>query len=596
MSNLQDLALIGNCSIATLINGMGEIVWACLPRFDSDALFCSLLKQRSREEDYGYASVDLTDFTCSEQHYVTNTAILVTRLYDKRGGAVEITDFSPRFKQFGRLYHPTMMVRQIRRITGSPRICVRVRPAYGYGARRPRMTCGSNHVRYVTPDFLLRVTTDCSLTAIIEETPFFLQDTVSLILGPDETLSESVAETTRRFLNETTTYWQEWVRSLNIPFEWQEEIIRSAITIKLNAYEDTGAIIAAVTTSIPEASDCARNWDYRYCWLRDAYFVVNALNRMNATNTMESYLGYIINLTGTDSYRPLQPVYRINGHAEIEEREVLSLTGYHGLGPVRIGNLAYKQVQNDVFGAAILAAMHVFFDKRLVRLGDPMLFRHLEGIGEQAALAYDRPDAGIWELRGVLRVHTFSSVMCWAACDRLAKIASRLGLSDRTRYWRGHADAIHRVICERAWHRRRGCFVATFEGDTMDASLLLMHNLGFLKAHDPRYKTTVLEIEKELRRGSFVFRYTEADDFGVPDNAFLVCTFWYIEALATIGRREEARALFENMLAYRNHHGLLSEHIDLRTNELWGNFPQTYSMVGLINCGAQLSIPWDQAL
>lgn len=595
MTSLHDLALIGNCSVAALVNGMGEIVWACLPRFDSDALFCSLLKEPSSEEDYGFSVVELADFTRSEQHYVANTAILITRLYDQHGGAIEITDFAPRFQQFGRLFYPTMLIRRIRRLTGSPRIRVRVRPAYGYGARRPRTTSGSNHVRYIMPEFVLRVTTDCSITAIIEEIPFVLQDTISLILSPDETVNESVPETARRFLDETATYWREWVRALGISFEWQEEIIRAVITIKLNAYDDTGAIIAAVTTSIPEASGGNRNWDYRYCWLRDAYFVVNALNRMSATRTMERYLAYIINLTGASANRRLQPVYQISGRADIEERKAPSLPGYRGMGPVRVGNLAYRQVQNDVYGSAILAATHVFFDKRLVRPGDAMLFRHLEGIGEQAVLSYDQPDASLWELRGALRVHTFSSVMCWVACDRLAKIAVRLGMGERSAYWRRHSERIHRAICERAWNKSRASFAATFEGGTLDASLLLMHELGFLKADDPRYLGTVAAVERELRHGDFVFRYSEADDFGVPNNAFLVCTFWYIDALASTGRREEARALFEKLLACRNHHGLLSEHIDPHTRELWGNFPQTYSMVGLINSGVRLSIPWDQA-
>jgi len=595
MNSLHDLALIGNCSVAALVNGTGEIVWACLPRFDSDALFCTLLNERSGTNDYGFTTVDLLDFSHAEQHYLGNTAILITRLYDQHNSSIEISDFAPRFRRFGRLFHPTMLIRRIRRLSGNPRVRVRVRPAYGYGARRPRTTYGSNHVRYVTPEFVLRVTTDCSITAIIEETPFYLQDSLSLVLGPDETLTDSVPETARLFLDETTRYWHEWVRSLSIAFEWQVEIIRAAITIKLNTYDDTGAIVAAVTTSIPEAPDSTRNWDYRFCWLRDAYFVVNALNRLNATQTMERYIAYIINLAGNATNSLLQPAYGISGRADIAEVEILTLRGYRGIGPVRVGNQAYRQVQNDVFGAAILASMHVFFDKRLVRLDDAMLFRQLEALGEQAALAHDRPDAGPWELRNVLRVHTFSSVMCWVACDRLAKIADRLGMRERSRYWQRHAEEIHRTICERAWSSGRQSFVATFEGEALDASLLLLNRLGFLNVKDPRFIATVAAIEKELLRGGFVFRYTEPDDFGVPDNAFLVCTFWYIDVLASMGRTEEARALFEKLLACRNQHGLLSEHIVPHTRELWGNFPQTYSMVGLINAGMQLSIPWDQA-
>jgi len=265
------------------------------------------------------------------------------------------------------------------------------------------------------------------------------------------------------------------------------------------------------------------------------------------------------------------------------------------MGPVRVGNQAFEQIQHDVYGSAILTATHVFFDRRLVRHGDEILFERLEALGEKAAQVYNQPDAGLWELRGSSHVHTFSSVMCWAACDRLARIAARLGLAARADHWSRHADTIHRYVCENAWSDKRRAFVATMGGDTLDASLLLLHEVGFLRADDPRFADTVRAIEGELRRGDFVFRYIQADDFGVPENAFLVCTFWYIYALAALGRTVEARDLFENLLACRNRHGLLAEHIDPRSHEQWGNFVQTYSMVGLINAAIRLSIRWDQA-
>ena len=593
MSKL-DLGLIGNGSIGALIDPVGEVVWTCLPRFDGDPVFCSLLREHKAEEDFGFFVVELIGMVRAEQEYVTNTAVLVTRLYDAAGNAVELTDFSPRFRQFGRLFCPMTLVRRVRRLTGSPRIRVRLRPATDYGRRRAEMTCGSNHVRYIGSEVVFRMTTDCSITAIVEEVPFVLENDFALILGSDETLQGGVFEVARRFMEETIDYWRDWVRDLAIPFEWQDATIRAAITLKLNAYNDTGAVIAAMTTSIPEAAGTTRTWDYRYCWLRDAYFVVNTLNRLNATRTMERYLGYIINVASGANER-LQPVYRISGRADLQEREIGWLPGYRGIGPVRAGNQAYLQVQNDVYGSAILAATHVFFDRRLERPGTEALFHQLEALGEHAALAFNEPDAGIWELRGSARVHTFSSVMCWVACDRLAKIAQRLGLPERSRYWRSHADRIHQVITTHAWNEKRGTFVSSFEGDALDASLLLLAELGFLQPDDPRFAATVGAIERDLREGDFVFRYREADDFGVPGNAFIVCTFWYIDALVGLGRREEARALFESMLTCRNRHGLLAEHIDPRTRELWGNFPQTYSMVGLIVSATRLSIPWYRA-
>jgi len=594
MSNL-DLGLIGNSTISALIDANGRIVWSCMPRLDGDAVFCSLLRHGERAEESGYLAVELLGMVRSEQEYVTNTPVLVTRLFDAAGGAIEITDFAPRFRQYGRLFYPSQLVRRVRCLCGSPKVRVRVRPASEYGQSRPSSTWGSNHVRFVGAQYVLRLTTDCSISAIVEEIPFVLSNEISLVLGPDETLQDAVGDIALRFFEQTVNYWQDWVRDLSIPFEWQEEIIRAAITLKLAAYDDTGAVVAALTTSIPEAAGSGRNWDYRYCWLRDAYFTVNALNRLNATRTMERYLGYIINVAARAEGGALQPVYRVSGLPELEEREVATLEGYRGMGPVRIGNQAHRQIQNDVYGSAILAATHVFFDRRLIAIGSEGLFHQLEQLGERAVAAYDQPDAGLWELRGSAHVHTFSSVMCWVACDRLAKIAAKLGIATRERYWRAHADRIHAVICARAWSAKRSSFVAAFEGESLDASLLLLAELGFLKADDPRFATTVSAVERELRRGDFVYRYVEADDFGAPANAFIVCTFWYIDALAAIGRRAEARALFEATIARRNRLGLLSEHIDPLSGELWGNYPQTYSMVGMINSATRLSIPWDQA-
>ncbi len=591
MKNL-DLALIGNCTIGALVDTQATITWACFPRFDADPVFCALLKDR---DDFGFFAVELAECVRSEQQYSENTAVLLTRLYDAQGGAVEVCDFAPRFGQHGRAFRPMMLVRRIRRLAGSPRLTLRLRPACGDGAARPNVTWGSNHIRYVAPMLTLRLTTDASLTAIMQETSFFLEDTITLLLGPDETVHEAAGEVGRRFLEETTKYWREWVRHLGIPFEWQDAVIRAAITLKLNAYDDTGAVIAAMTTSIPEAAGSSRNWDYRFCWLRDSYFVVNALNRLGATRTMERYLAYIVNIAAQANGGPLQPVYGIDGRTELFEEEVPALSGYRGMGPVRIGNLAYKQVQHDVYGSAILSAAHIFFDQRLTRRGDDALFHRLEALGEQARRCYDQPDAGLWELRGSARVHTFSSVMCWVACDRLSKIATQLQLTERAIYWQQHAQQIHATISQRAWCRQRSAFASTFEGDAMDASLLLLVELGFLEANDPRFASTVQAIEKDLRRGDFIFRYVETDDFGEPENAFLVCTFWYVNALATLERRQEARDLFEKLLACRNRHGLLAEHIDLRTGEQWGNFVQTYSMVGLINAAIRLSIRWDQA-
>ncbi|CAG4885298.1 Glucoamylase [Georgfuchsia toluolica] len=590
-----DLGIIGNGTIGALVDPHAEVVWSCFPRLDGDPLFCSLLREGHGTDDFGFFVIDLVDLADSEQRYIGNTAILVTTLHDKEGGCIEITDFMPRFYQHGRIFRPLSLLRRIRRICGSPRIRIRLRPACNYGAQRPIMTWGSNHIRYVTPDLVVRLTTDASITAILQELPFFLENELTLLLGPDETVPGAVGKVAQHFLEETTNYWREWTRNLGIPFEWQGEVIRAAITLKLNTYDDTGAIIAAMTTSIPEAANSERNWDYRYCWLRDSYFVVNALNRLGATRTMEHYLSYIVNVAAGAANGRLQPVYGIDGRANLHELEVPTLPGYRGMGPVRIGNQAFAQAQHDVYGSAILAATHVFFDQRLARPGDTALFQRLESLGDKAVEFYAQPDAGLWELRGQARVHTFSAVMCWAACDRLALIANRLGLAKKAARWRARGQRIHRDILQRAWNKRRNSFVSTFGGSELDASLLLLAEVGFICADDPRYVATVAAIESELKHGDFIFRYVEKDDFGAPENAFLVCSFWYANALVALGRKDEGRALFDKLLAFRNRHGLLAEHINPKSGEQWGNYVQTYSMVGLINSAIRLSIRWDQA-
>jgi GH15 family glucan-1,4-alpha-glucosidase len=265
------------------------------------------------------------------------------------------------------------------------------------------------------------------------------------------------------------------------------------------------------------------------------------------------------------------------------------------MGPVRIGNQAYEHFQNDVYGSVVMAATQMFFDQRLNQPGTMRIFERLENIGEQALRVWDKPDAGLWEFRTFARVHTFSAAMCWAACDRLARIARQMRLDPRAGYWQSHADRIREAVLERSWNAKIGSFVDAFDGADLDASLLLLLHLGFLRGDDPRYVATVEAVEKRLKRGDFLLRYASADDFGIPENAFTVCTFWYIDALAAIGRRDEARALFEKILARRNHVGLLSEDLDPRTGELWGNFPQTYSMVGLITSAMRLSKPWEEA-
>lgn len=592
-----ELALIGNCTIGALVDKKGEIVWCCLPRFDGDPTFGSLLQTDSEDKLIGTYAIDLYDFSHSEQSYEKNTAILLTRLYDRSGNGVLITDFVPRFNQYGRTHRPMSIFRKLTPL-GSPKIKIRLRPAQKDCSEARKKVQGSNHISFIGDNLSLRVTTDISVTSIMDETAFILDGERHLILGAEEPIEESISELYNRFHSETESYWLEWCRYLAIPFEWQDAVIRAAITLKLNAFEDTGAIIAAMTTSIPEAKNTERNWDYRYCWLRDSYFTVHALNRLGVTRTMEQYLQYLINIVASVKDGPMQPVFCINGSANMEERISSNLQGYRGMGPVRFGNQAGEQIQHDIYGAIVLSAIQMFFDERIRRKGDEALFRKLEIIGDKAIYYFDKPDAGLWEFRGSQHVHTFSSMMCWAAADRLGKIAASLKLENRAHFWRSHAEKIHAEINKYGFNTELNSYTATWNGEALDASLLLACELGFVKGTDSKFLGTLKAIENKLKPGGskYIFRYVVEDDFGAPENAFTICSFWYIDALVAAGRESEARDLFEDLLQRRNHLGLLSEDIDPETGELWGNFPQTYSMVGIINSARLLSKRWETEL
>jgi GH15 family glucan-1,4-alpha-glucosidase len=588
-----DLGIVGNGSFAALIDGRGRVVWTCVPAFDGDPTFCALLSPTVHEG--GDYVIELEDFASAEQRYLTNTAVLHTILRDSNGGAIEITDFAPRWHQHERFFRPVMLLRRIRPIAGSPRIRILLRPLSDYGARVPETTWGSNHIRYLVTDFTLRLTSDVPVRFIREALPFVLDREVNLVLGPDETLTQPIAAFVHQAEERTISYWRDWVRYLSIPLEWQDAVIRSAITLKLCQYEDTGAIVAAITTSIPEAPHTTRNWDYRYCWLRDSTFVVRALNRLGATRSMEDYLRYLFNIATFES-GALQPLYSIGFQAELTEEEVPSLAGYRGMGPVRRGNLAWLQKQHDVYGSVLLASAQLFFDRRLSHPGDAAMFTRLEPIGERAFALYEQPDAGLWEFRGRAETHTFSAATCWAACDRLAKIATHLLLPDRATYWSARAAEMRARIIDAAFDAQRGHFVDVFNGHRLDASLLLLFRLGFVTPEDPRFIATVEAIGRELKRGDALFRYIAPDDFGTPETSFTICTFWYIDALAAIGRTDEARGMFERLLERRNPLGLLSEDLAFDDGEAWGNFPQTYSHVGLIIAAMSLSRPWRDAV
>ncbi|MBP6251853.1 MAG: glycoside hydrolase family 15 protein [Rubrivivax sp.] len=596
MSGQASLALgvIGNSAVSALVDPQGTIVWSCLPRVDGDPVFHALLGAAHPGD--GAFAIELEDFARSEQAYVENTAVLRTRLWDRHGHAIEISDFAPRFIAKGRVYRPLMLVRRVTVLSGAPRLRIRLRPRFDWGRIAPRLTQGSHHIRYVGPDQVLRLTTSAPLAYVQQEEPFVLADTLSLVLGPDESPDAGADALAAAFERQTIDYWRTWARRLALPLQWQEVVIRSAITLKMCVHEDTGAIVAALTTSIPEAPGTQRNWDYRYCWLRDAFFVVRALNSLSEVGTMEEYLRWLRNIVARAGGGPVQPLYGVGMEDRLVEQFVPQLPGYRGHGPVRRGNQAYEHSQHDVYGNIVLGAAQAFHDRRLLAPAGEADFRQLEVVGEQALRVHDQPDAGMWELRTRARVHTSSMLMCWAACDRLGKIAVRLGLVDRAGYWSGHAAQIRERLLAEAWSDKRQAFVESLGGEHLDASVLLMAEVGFIDPCDPRFVATVDALEATLCDGPYMRRYEAADDFGLPETAFNICSFWRLDALARIGRRDEALAIYGAMLASRNHLGLMSEDTHPLTREMWGNFPQTYSMVGLINGAVRLSEPWETVI
>ncbi|WP_245419576.1 glycoside hydrolase family 15 protein [Phyllobacterium salinisoli] len=591
-----DLGVIGNSATAALIDRYGKFVWMCMPRLDGDPVFCSLLGQGEPDREGGDWSIEIDNLVSSQQSYVRNTAILETILTDEQGNSLRICDFAPRFKHHDRIFRPMAIIRLVEPIVGTPRMTMRLRPRYNYGADIPATTRGSNHLRFLMGPQVVRLTTDAPISFIEEQVPFIVDRPYAFVLGPDETLQEGPMRVAKDFLEATREYWIEWVRYLSLPVDWQDVVIRSAITLKLCANEETGGIVAALTTSIPEYGESGRTWDYRYCWLRDSYFTVKALNRLGATKTMEDYLRYVTNIAAGSSDGYLQPLFGLGLERRFDEELMTSLPGYRNLGPVRSGNAAYTQVQNDGYGSVILAISQCFFDERLPTMGDEALFRRLEPLGEQAAARWNQPDAGLWEFRTRNGIHTHSSIMCWAACDRLSRIAAKLGIEDRAAHWRQVANAIREETLARSWNSDRGYFASAFEGEDLDACLLLMPEIGIVQPSDPRFLATLDAVEKHLRFGNHLYRYRTPDDFGEPETAFTACTFWLIEALARVGRTDDARAVFEEVLAHRNHLGLLSEGLHVETGELWGNFPQTYSMVGLVNAAMRLSRSWEEVL
>ena len=586
---LENLGLIGNCQFSALVSRAGEVVWCCLPRFDSEPVFSTLLDERNG----GRFTVGTPDGAEGTQRYLDNTNVLETT-FRTPNGSFRVIDFAPRLVQYERVTRPTQLYRIVEPLEGTPQVRVVCEPRLGWSKAAPLVLPGSNHIRFEGFESPLRLTTDIP-PSYLGGQPFVLTERRHLVLAWGAPVEEPLPGLCERFLHDTTRYWRQWIKHCNIPPMFQKEVIRSALALKLHCFDDTGAIIASVTTSIPEAPGSGRTWDYRYCWLRDAYYALDAFRMLGHFEERESFTNFLLNVAGGDPELTLKPIYRIDGTTDLEERILNHWPGFNGDGPVRVGNAAALQTQHDIFGEMVLALAPVFLDERFSAERSPASYALLERLARKAIAVAGTPDAGIWEYRMEQKPRTFSSLMSWAAADRMANIAGRHSPAHAAEF-RNAATHIHRQIVENAWNPGLGAFVATYGGNDLDASLLEMAGLRFLPHNDERIQGTLNAIWKNLSQDGWLLRYRTDDGFGQPAVAFMLCSFWLVEALAAVGRIGEAREVMNHVLSASSPLGLLSEDCETATRRMWGNFPQAYSHIGLIHAAFSASPRWADIL
>lgn len=574
------MGVVGNCSYMAYIDTAAAIQWMCMPRFDSSFLFGSLLDRRKGGE---FSVTPAGEFT-STQHYIPNTNVLSTDFTTPQG-RFRVIDCAPRFYQYERYFKPLMLVRKIELLEGNPVIIVKCRPVGNYGEMQSVTVASSNHLRFMHFDRPVRLTTDVSLSYVEEGQAFVLNQHRYLVFTYGDPLEAPLKSTAEDFINKTVRYWQGWIKSTYVPDMYQSEIIRSALVLKLHQYEDTGGIIASGTTSLPEHNGSSRTWDYRYCWFRDSYYTLKAFNEMGHFDELEGYFNYIQNILMRESDR-MQPLYTITGSKNLEEKH-LPLEGYLGNQPVRIGNDAYTQIQNDVYGQVLVGLLPLFIDKRLSftqkNSYKPLVDRLLNWIEK----TFFEPDAGLWEFRQVKQVHTYTLLFHWAGSKAAAKIGVIMNDVDLiSRALRLEKVAMDNI--EKAYDPQRKVYTQAIGADHLDASTLKMITMNYLNPNSDKAKDHLKALEQLLRTEQGLFyRYVHKDDFGKPEATFLVCAFWYVDALACVGRVDDAIRTLDGILKYTNHLGIFSEDVGLDGSQ-WGNFPQTYSHVGLINAAFRI--------
>ncbi|MGH7442328.1 MAG: glycoside hydrolase family 15 protein [bacterium] len=582
--------LIGNCQCSGLVSVEASLDWLCLPRPDSAPVFGRLL-----DPEGGHFSIAPAGAYQATQTYLENTNVLVTRFKCADGSSFQVTDFCPRFGQYGRVYRPLSLFRIVEPLEGQPQVKVELRPVEGWSRRALTPSRGNSHLRYTRGTDYLRLATNMSLTYLCEDVSFGLREPAYFALTFNGALEDDLQQVSRDFERKTLRYWRDWVKHCDIPTRHQEAAIRSALALKLHCFEDTGAILASLSSSLPEAPGESRNWDYRFCWLRDAYFSLGALRSLGHFEEMEGFLRYLLDLAHTHRDR-LGPVYRLDRSLPLPEVEQPDWAGWRGSRPVRSGNQAAEHVQNDVYGEMILTLAPLFLDQRFAELRHPDHQRLMVDLARRCARSVGEADAGLWELRSNWKRQCFTHLLLWAGLDRASRLASAGHLPGLTEDLGGALRAARSTVESMT---ADGGGLGNAEGDPRaDASLLLAPVLGF--PGKELMEGTVAKVLRELRwsgdQPAFLCRYRHADDFGEPEAAFVACSFWLVQALAKLGRLDEARAVMDGALGAANHLGLYSEHFRPDQKLQTGNFPQAYSHVGLIHGAFAVSEPWDLVL
>jgi GH15 family glucan-1,4-alpha-glucosidase len=580
-----NLGVIGNCHYMAYIDTQSSVSWMCWPSMDSSFVFGNLLDD---VKGGNFQVLPLSRFH-TEQRYVDNTAVLTTRFFCE-DGSFEVIDFAPRFKKADRFFKPLQFFRKIKYLSGKPRIKIICEPRGHYGETIPGNFIGSNHICFTGLHMPIRLTTNASKTYLLENREFFLTEDLYLILSGGEPFEAPHKDTFEEFLQRTILYWRDWIKASYVPNIFQKEIIRSAITIKMHQFEDTGAILASGTTSLPEYPYSGRNWDYRYCWIRDSYFSLAAMNSLGHFDEAERYLHFIHNVTQEVS--KLQPVYRLNGATDITER-IIPLKGYLNSDPVRIGNAAYFQKQYDSFGQVILSLLPLYLDERIINREK---IRSLDIISElirEIKNCMDLPDAGIWEFRGKTAKHLETYVFHWAGAKAAMKIATHYQ-DEKLCQEASEVAKLSEMNIEKCYCPENECYMSDQDRQYFDASAFLLIIMNYLNPEDERTHKHFQRLQKELLTPEgMIYRYRALDDFGETHATFLICTYWYIECLIVLGFLKEAYDSLKNVIQHSNHLGLLSEDLSSEDGGQWGNFPQNYSHVGLINTACRLARKQD---